>query len=157
MLKESEALVDEGFIMVETADEKNARLELEIQQMKIVFEELERRHEILETEKHVYQNDLAEMKRENDDLKAKIAALEGIRFDNVNAKEGSVNLIEVKDEDEVFELMAENVALKCEKDVAVKEIERLRRELVELESRSLAAHCRRQPSGNLHAGVSFFR
>ncbi|KAI4363662.1 hypothetical protein MLD38_019851 [Melastoma candidum] len=137
--------------MAETADEKNARLELEIQEMKIIFEGLERRCNILESENHAYRDDLVEMKRENHELKAKIAALEGIRFANANgnAKEGAVNFIVVKDEDEVFELMAENAALKCEKDMAVKETEKLRGELVELVSQSLATYIRKQTGENL--------
>ncbi|KAI4378164.1 hypothetical protein MLD38_015685 [Melastoma candidum] len=91
------------------------------------------------------------MKRENHELKAKTVALEGIRFANVNgnAKEGVVNFIEVKDEDEVFELMAKNAALKYEKDKVVKEIEKLRGELVDLKSQSLATYIRRQTAANL--------
>ncbi|KAE8664047.1 Folylpolyglutamate synthetase family protein isoform 1 [Hibiscus syriacus] len=120
------------------AEARCLELELEIRKRKSGYEALETKVRTLEVAKLALEDEIKILKCPNNEVSDRISHIGDERVVGYGEKgliEGAVNLTEESDEeDKVFQLMAENKVLECEKSTAENEAEVWKRKFKELES-----------------------
>ena len=119
------------------AETRCIELELEVEKKKTEYEALEAKFKALEAEKIATQEKLEALKRENDELKERIACGKGETKEDcvrVKSEERVVDLTKDDwEEDKLTQLMIENRVLECEKKKAERDVEAWENKFKELQ------------------------